>query len=311
LPDGEHVVVVTSVIPELAGALGPDDRAAMKKEVKRRKKAKMTAKVTEDRQYRFFDKYLTDGLASRLLRVHVATKGVKDLTPGYDRWFQADGEAAFAVSPDGGHLVISLNSTPPPYREFIHSDLYLVPTDGSGGLKNLTPENPGNDGQPVFAPDGRSVWYLRTETSYHNGESARVWRHDLASGQSTPVTEALDYSFGQLRLSPDGATLWLLAEEKGAVPVFRMNADGSGLTAVHATGSASGLDVQGASVVFLHSTLNRPEELFAVDPATGAVRQLTQFNAPLVAELDLGKTEAFWFEGAGGDQVHGWLVYPP
>ena len=32
----------------------------MKKEAKRRRDSKMTARVTEDRQYRYFDHYLTD-----------------------------------------------------------------------------------------------------------------------------------------------------------------------------------------------------------------------------------------------------------
>ena len=311
LPDGRHVVVGTMVIPEIAGALGEADRAAMKKELKRRQDAKMTARVTEDRQYRFFDKYLTDGLASRLLRVEVATKEVKDLTPGYGRWFQADGEVVYDVSPDGEHVVVVMNSTPPPYRDFLNNDLYLVPTDGTGGLKNLTPDNPGSDGQPVYSPDGRAVYYLRTETSFHNGESVKLWRLDLGSGAAVPMTEVLDYSFSQVRVSPDGGMLWLLAEDKGAVPVFTLQADGRGLTKVHAIGTAGGLDVRGGSVVFQHSTLSRPEELFALEASGGAVRSLTRFNEALLGELDLGHHGAFWFDGAAAAKVHGWLVYPP
>ena len=48
--------------------------------------------------------------------------------------------------------------------------------------------------------------------------------------------------------------------------------------------------------------MNRPDELFALDPATGTARQLTRFNEKLLAELDLGKVEEFWFDGAGGDK---------
>jgi dipeptidyl aminopeptidase/acylaminoacyl peptidase len=311
LPDGEHIVVATSVIPELAGGWSDADRAAMKKEAKRRKDAKMTARATEDRQYRYFDRYLTDGLASRLLRVHVPTGKVTDLTPGYDRWFQVDGEVRFDVSPDGRHVVMGMNSTRPPYREFLNTDLYLVPTDGSGQPKNLTPDNPGSDDHPVFTPDGRTVIYLRRETTYHNGESTRVWKLDLDGGAATPLTGAMDRSFSQVRISPDGATLWLLAEDQGAVPVFRMPLQGGELTKVHTTGSAADLDIRGHAAVFLRSTLGHPEELYRLDPATGAVDPLTRFNTGLLEELDLGKTEEFWFEGAGGDRVHGWLVYPP
>jgi len=311
LPDGRHVVVGTSVIPELASDFSKTNLAAIKKEAKRRKDSKMTAKVTEDRQYRYFDKYITDKLASRLLRVNVTTKGIADLTLGHDRWFQPDGGASFDISPDGSQLVLTLNSTPPPYREFLNSDLYLVPTDGSGMLKNLTAENQGADSRAVFTPDGKALFYLRTETPYYSGESAKLWRHDLDSGRNTPLTEALDYSFDQVEVSPDGKTLWLLAEEKGVVPVFKLNPDGTGLTAMHKSGSAGNLEAGPGVVIFLKNMLNLPDELFALDPVTGVARQLTQLNNDLLAQCDLGKVEEYWFEGAAGAKVHGWLVYPP
>ena len=49
LPDGKGIVMATRVIPELAGKLAKDDLAAMKKEIKRRKDSKISAKVSEAR----------------------------------------------------------------------------------------------------------------------------------------------------------------------------------------------------------------------------------------------------------------------
>ena len=76
------LIVATNVIPELVGTLAREI-AAMKKEAKRRKDSKMTAKVTENRQYRFFDRYLTDNLAPLLL-VNVATKELGPYTRAID-----------------------------------------------------------------------------------------------------------------------------------------------------------------------------------------------------------------------------------
>ena len=50
LPDGRGLLAVTTVIPSLAGTLSADDLAAMKKEAKRRRESKMTARSTENRQ---------------------------------------------------------------------------------------------------------------------------------------------------------------------------------------------------------------------------------------------------------------------
>jgi dipeptidyl aminopeptidase/acylaminoacyl peptidase len=311
LPDSTGVIVATSVIPELAGTLAKTDLAAMKKEIKRRKDSKMTAKVTEDRQYRYFDHWLTDNLASRLVLVNVTTKEFKDLTPKWKVLFQTSGDVNYDVSPDGKLVALAVNVTPPPYSDFLNADIHLIPTDGSGEMKNVTTENKGDDDNPAFAPDGKSLYFARTVVPYGNGESAKLWRHDLATGKNTPVTEALDYSLTSVSFSADGKTLWTAAEDKGVVPVFKLNADGSGLTAVYREGTSTSLTTSGTSIVFLNDTSSRPSELFALDAATGAVRQLTHFNDALMAQLELGKVESYWFTGAAGDQVHGWLVLPP
>jgi len=311
LPSGAQLIVGTSVIPELAGAMSKKDIAAMKKESKRRKDSKMTAKVTEHRLYRYFDHYLTDNLASRLLRVDVASKEVVDLTPGFNQLFGIDGEMRYEVSPDGSHVAVVMNSTKPPFREDTNSDIFLVATSGAGQLKNLTADNPGGDGSPTFAPDGRSLIYLRKESTYYNGEFSRLWRLDLATGKSTLLSKDLDYSFDEAKFSPDGKTLWLLAEDKGVLPIFKMNADATGFAAVYREGTSSNLQVGPTGLVFLNTDANRPDELFALDTSTGAARQLTHFNDKLLAQFDFGKFEEFWFDGAGGDKIQGWLIYPP
>jgi dipeptidyl aminopeptidase/acylaminoacyl peptidase len=311
MPDGSGIIVATSVIPELAGALGKADLAAMKKEAKHRKDSKMTGLATENRQYRYWDHNLTDNLANRLVLVDVMTKVLKDLTPKWDRLFDASGEFTYDISPDGKTVALNLNSTPPPYSGFLNEDIYLLPTDGSGVMQNLTADNKGDDVLPRFTPDGKALLYARTKKPYYNGEFQHLWRHDLASGRNTPLTEALDYSIGEVKFSADGRTLWLTAEDKGVSPVFRLNADGSGLTAVYQQGTSSSLSLAGGSLIFLNDNTSRPGELFALDAATGAVRQLTHFNDELVAKLDLGKVESYWFTGANNEQIHGWLVYPP
>ncbi|MBX3737512.1 MAG: S9 family peptidase [Candidatus Didemnitutus sp.] len=311
MPDGRGVVVATTVIPELVGKLGKDDLAAMKKELKRRKDSKMTAKVTENRVYRYFDHYLVDSAATHLVLVDVATKTIQDLTPKVDRLFSSSGEVHFDIAPDGKTIALDFNSTPPPYRDFPNQDIYLVPTDGSGAMQNITPENKGGDESPKWAPDGKSVYFVRTETPYYSGEFQKLWRHDLASGKNVSVTDALDYSIDEVEFSADGRTLWFAAEDKGVVPIFKANADGSGLTAVYRAGTSSSVRVDGGTVVFLNDTTSRPNELFVLDAATGQTRQLTHVNDAFMAQLDLGKVESYTFAGAGGLEIQGWLVFPP
>ncbi len=311
MPDGQRVIAATTCIPRLVGSWSKANIGAMEKELKRRKEPKMTAKVTEDRMYRYFDHWIADSLANRLLLVHTATKEVKDLTPTWDRLFQNSGTVDFDVAPDGAQVAVVLNTTPPPYSGFLNNDVYLVPTDGTGTLRNVTVENEGDDSSPAFAPDGRTLVFTRLKGRYYNGEVGHLWRHDVATGQNTPLTEAIDLSLSGAEFSADGATLWLTAEDKGVVPVYKMKADGSGLTAVYSEGTSSELKAHGGRIVFLNDNTSRPSELFTLDSKSGAVRQLTHFNQALLDQLALGNVESYWFDGAAGDKVQGWLILPP
>ena len=312
MPDSKRLVAATRVIPELVGKFSKSDQAAMRKEIKRRKDSKMTAQVTEHRQYRYWDHALTDNLAHRLLVVNVETKVLADLTPKWDRLFSSSGEATFDVAPDGKQVAVAINSVEPPYRERPNSDIYLISTDGSGGMKNLTADNRATDDGPRFSPDGKSIVFQRQVRSLpYSGEHQRLWRHDLATGKNVPITQELDYSFDEYQFSSDGRSLWLLTEERGLLPVFRMNPDGTGFTKVHGEGTNTGLDTARDVAVLLNETFNRPPELFALDLKTGKARQLTHFNDEALAQLDLGKVESHTFAGAEGREIQLWLVYPP
>ncbi len=310
LPDGKRIVFATQVIPELAGRFAKADLAAMKKEAKRRKDSKMTAYTSEYRQYRWFDRNLTDNLANRLLTIDVASKALTDLTPQYDRLFAPSGEVRFDVAPDGRHVALTVNSTPPPYATQPNSDIVLLPTDGSGAFTNLTPDNPYGDDYPLFTPDGRSVLYTRVATANSQGELRRLWRVSLADRKATPLSAALDLSIEDVAFSGDGRQVWLQAEDNGLVPVFAMDAQGGALRKVVGSGTNTELDSARGQLVFLGETSSRAPELFALG-ANGKPRQLTRFNDALFSGLDLGKVESHTFPGAGGDMVQAWVVYPP
>ena len=123
----------------------------------------------------------------------------------------------------------------------------------------------------------------------------------MATGRNAPVTEALDYASTTSRSRADGQSLWITAEDKGVVPVFKANADGSGFTAVYRQGTSTALSVGKGVVAFLNDTTSRPNELFVLDAGD---RQRAPAHArqrrAVMAKLDLGEVKEYWFKGAGG-----------
>ena len=70
--------------------------------------------------------------------VNVTTKEFKDLTPKWKVLFQTSGDVNYDISPDGKFVALGVNITPPPYSGFLNVDIHLIPTDGSGDMKNVT-----------------------------------------------------------------------------------------------------------------------------------------------------------------------------
>jgi dipeptidyl aminopeptidase/acylaminoacyl peptidase len=64
-----RIAALTQVLGDLSGKLEKGDLEAMRKEMKRRKDSLMTGRATEDRQYRFWDRTLAEGVADKLVAV--------------------------------------------------------------------------------------------------------------------------------------------------------------------------------------------------------------------------------------------------
>src|SRR5262249_8039195 len=73
------------------------------------------------------------------------------------------------VSPDGKSSVFTVTATDLD-ANVRRSSLWTVKVDGTG-LRRLTNPDRGNDDNPVWSPDGASIWFVSTR-----GGSSQVWR---------------------------------------------------------------------------------------------------------------------------------------
>ena len=81
------------------------------------------------------------------------------------------------------------------------------------------------------------------------------------------------------------------------------------------SGSLSGLQVEGTEdapvVVGTWGNTVSPPEVMRIEPADGARRAITAFNAERVATIDWAPIQEFWFESRRGRRIHNMIALPP
>jgi len=304
-PDGKRIAFVSSV----AGGDGTPE--STKKALEAREKSKVKAYVTENRLFRYWDRWVTNDEWPHIFSVDVATRKTTDLTPGSKRFFDLqEGTGRFDISPDGSAIVFAANATEPPYRT-INYDLFLVPAAG-GPPKNLTPDHPAADGDPVFSPDGKTIAYTREVKADDWPDYRRLALLDLGTGKSRMLTDGWENGVGSISFTADGGTLLFAAEERARTSLWAISASGGAPRRIWRGGTASGPAVTPAGeVLFAWNDLSRPNELASVRLDGTGLRALTTFNDAAMARFALGTVEERTFKGAGGDEVQMYVLYPP
>jgi dipeptidyl aminopeptidase/acylaminoacyl peptidase len=64
-------------------------------------------------------------------------------------------------------------------------------------------------------------------------------------------------------------------------------------------------------LVFTEETTKTPTELFRMDIDGKDLKQITFINIEKVSQLEMNSLENFWFDGAGGTRVQGFILKPP
>jgi dipeptidyl aminopeptidase/acylaminoacyl peptidase len=304
-PDGKWFAFASEVYPDC-----PDDDCNKAREAAA-EKSNVKAKIFDRLPYRIWNRW-KDGKRSHLFVMPVAGGKAIDLTPGdYDTPpIDLGGAWDYAFSPDSKEMVFTRNMDPM-IAISTNNDLFVVPVTG-GPAKKIT-ENPGNDSQPLYSPDGKYIAYRKMERAGFEADRNQLVLYERATGRHINLTEQVDYSVHDVVWSPDSKMLYFNADDKGNESIFRVSVQTKKVDALLTTGYNTQLRMSpdGKSLLFLRESINTPAELYRMDTDGKNLRQLTRINADRVAQLEMNPKEDFWFDGAGGTNIHGWIVKPP
>lgn len=319
-PDGSMLLFTSPVYP------GARDEQSNRRILAEKKARKARARLYESFPVRYWDRWLDE--ARPHLWIQEARPGARprDLLagtkladePGFGgRRLSEGGETLDAVwAPDGRSVVfVATTRANAAAYSFVTTQLYQVSIEG-GEPRSLTD---GRDSyrRPEFSPDGRALYCLYERHSGKIYNLDRLARLDWPpTGAPRVLTEGWDRSVSSFALSPDGQSVYLLAEEAGHEKPFVVSAAGGTVKPLFEvrSGVYTNLSIpQKARQLLLIANWESaisPAEVVRLNPA-GGHKALTAFNAERAAQLDWQPLREFWFTSGRGKAIHNWIALPP
>jgi dipeptidyl aminopeptidase/acylaminoacyl peptidase len=306
-PKGLAVAFVSNVFPDC-----PDDESNRKR-LEEVEAAKVKARVFDHLLVRHWNAW-RDGTRSHVFVIPRDGGPAVDVTPGdFDTPpIALGGSQDYVFSPDGGEIAFVRNVDPELRLGLgTNNDIFLQ-NASTGEIRRLT-TNPANDHSPRYSPDGKFLATLAMARPGFEADKLDLILYDRKTGTSSNLTESLDYSLNDVVWSPDSKSVFFDAAEKGRTAVFRLTLASRKIEKVLEGHTVSSLSVSpdGRSLVFLKQSANRPNDVWSLDLASKRLAWLTDVNGALLAGLAMNPVEDFWFDGDGGDRVHGLLLKPP
>lgn len=312
-PDGRWIATTAKVYPE-CGADAECNRTTRD----RWEEGPLDAHLADRLLYRHWTSW-RDGRYSHVLLVDAHTGDVvRDLTPGL--WdsptFSVRGKRGYVFSPDGEELCFVSNHDPDPASS-TNADLWVVPVQpGPAGAqpRNLTGDNKGWDGMPLYSPDGESIAFLSQEAPGYESDLYRLSVVDVSDGAVRRVTtrSTFDDWIDDMAWIPDGETLVFQAQREGRTPLYRVPVAGGEPEHLLTDATVRGweLTLDGAAVVYTRSAVGAPPEVYRAGLDGSGARRLTRFNETLVEQVDIRPAEELWLPGDGDYDVHTFVVKP-
>jgi dipeptidyl aminopeptidase/acylaminoacyl peptidase len=303
-PDGSKVAFVSDVYPECS-----DDACNRNKADEAEKNPVKVHRATH-LLYRHWDEW-REGLRHHVFVTNVENGQTVDVTPGdFDSPPTQQEDGGIAFSPDGKEIAFISNREGADREAWTTNlDVWTVPVTG-GQARKLT-ANQAADAQPLFSPDGKTIY---TRSQRRPGFESDRWyidAYDRSSGSKRTVFETPDLSVSDMALSKDGATIWFVASQDAHDNLFSVPASGGTPKRVSQGGAISAARPADTFVVYSKSTLTAPADLYRVSADGAKELPLTRENASWLGETTFSKPESLTVPGADKTPVQYWVIKPP
>jgi dipeptidyl aminopeptidase/acylaminoacyl peptidase len=340
-PDSKHFVFVSSVYPECeskaAGAQRFEEEARCNAEKDAAaSKSPVKALIFDHLLYRHWDHYVG---AKHSHIFYASVEGrvpaiPEDLTPASvvgdheAPTFSLGGPLGYAISPDGKEIAYEVNLDTVP-AESTNNDIFVLQVGAAPGTAKKVSTSLGSDDGPAYSPDGKWLAWRSQARAGFESDLFRLVMMNRASGKITDLMPGLSDWVDEFTWAPDSSFILFASphygEEQMRLVATDETIEGSGKYEVGTrteSGEFSDLRVvPNFGIVAIRMTADHPSDIVRIPKqkydkegnfaGDQAISSLTHLNDELLDHLDLSKMESFWFDGAGGTTVQGFIVRPP
>jgi dipeptidyl aminopeptidase/acylaminoacyl peptidase len=308
-PDGKYVAFSKEVL--VKPMLGTDIYSDL---------PNTTAKVYTDLNYRHWDTW-EDGKFSHIFLVSLKDKTAKDLMEDepYDCPQKPFGGAEdLAWSPDSkGFVYVCKKKFGKEYAISTNTDLYFYSIN-TGKTENWTEGMMGYDTHPAFSNDGKRLAWTSMARDGYEADKNDIVTLEVVTKKKTNLTAKWDGTVEEFIWSSTGDKIYFNAPFEGTVQLFDIDVpyNEKDKTMVNnitkGKWDISGIVGQaGGEIIVTRSDMNHANEIFAVKPKYGDMRQLTHENDKAYQSIHMSKTELRSMPASDGATLHAWVIYPP
>ncbi|HKO20759.1 MAG TPA: S9 family peptidase, partial [Acidobacteriaceae bacterium] len=298
------------------------------------------AQIFDGLLYRHWEHW-TGEKRTHILVVDADGKNVRDLTPANEvgdaetpTWMLG-GPQEYAWAPDSKEIAYVTNLDPVPAAS-TNNDVFTLRLDEPGAKAVKVSTSPGSDDEPEYSLDGKWLAFRSQRQAGFESDKFRLMLFDREEQTLRQLMPKFDRWVDEFVWAPDSHAVYFVAGNSGEEPFFRTFLSNSQTQQFVDKGEYSDLrlSADGKLLVASRMSVDAPTEIsvFQTGEAikaqpeamkigttapgineTGLMHAVfeTGVNHHVLNGLDLASLEPFWFGGADGMKVEGFLLKPP